>query len=105
MTASGFAALLGLFAGLCTIFAGCATLYDWYNEAAQVRWPVVSAVIERTDVVESARAPKDGGGKVWNLRSRARFEVDGEARTVTLTSRTAFSRAEAAFLEPWAAEL
>jgi hypothetical protein len=62
MRPSAFATLLGLFAGLCAIFAACVTLSDWYGEAAQARWPVVSAVVERADVVASARAPKDGGG-------------------------------------------
>ena len=105
MTASGFAGLFGLFAGLCTIFAACATLNDWYSEAMQARWPVVSAVVDRTDVVESARAPRDGGGSVWNLRSRVHFDVNGETRTATLTSRTGFSEEDKACLESWAAEL
>jgi hypothetical protein len=104
MTASGFAGLLGLFAGLCSIFAGCVTLSDWYDEATQARWPLVSAIVDRADVVASARVPKDGG-TLWNLRARARFEVNGETRTATLTSRTGFSEQDAACLESWAEEL
>jgi predicted alpha/beta superfamily hydrolase len=67
MTGSSFAGLFGLFAGLCAIFAGCVTLSDWYSETAQARWPAVSAVVERADVVATSRAPKDGGGTVWKL--------------------------------------
>jgi hypothetical protein len=103
MTASGLAGLLGLFAGLCTIFAICATVFDWHDETAQARWPVVSAVVERADVVSSVRAPKDGGGTVWKLRYRVQFQQDGEARTTTLTSRSVFSETEAAELRSWAA--
>ena len=104
MTASGFAGLLALFAGLCAIFAACVTLVDWHDEATQARWPVASAVVERADVVASARAPKDGGGTVWKLRCRVRYELNGEARAVTLTSRSVFSEAEAATLQSWAAQ-
>src|SRR3954451_25240816 len=65
MRPSALAAVLGLFAGLCAFFAACAILLDWYGEAAQARWPVASAVVERTDVIGSARATKDGGGTEW----------------------------------------
>lgn len=104
ITASGFAALLGLFAGLCAIFAGCVALSDWHDETTRARWPVVSAVVERADVVASARTPKDGGGTVWKLRYRVRYELNGEALTATLTSRTAFSENDAAKLQAWAAQ-
>jgi hypothetical protein len=104
ITASGFAALLGLFAGLCAIFAGCVTLSDWHDETTHARWPTVSAVVERADVIASARTPKDGGGTVWKLRYRVRYELDGEARMATLTSRTAFSENDAAKLQAWAAQ-
>jgi hypothetical protein len=102
-TASGVAALLGLFAGICTIFAGVVTFSDWREETALARWPVVAAVVERADVIASARAPKDGG-TLWHLRTRVRYETGGEARTATLTSRTAFSEEEAEELQAWAAQ-
>jgi hypothetical protein len=104
MTASGFAGLLGLFAGLCAIFAACVTVIDWNDEISQARWPVVPAVVERADVVASARAPKDGGGTIWQLRSRVRYQQGGETRTTTVTSRTFFSEADAAKLQSWAAQ-
>jgi hypothetical protein len=104
MTGSGVAGLLGLLAGLCAIFATCATLIDWYDEAVQARWPMVSAVVDRSDLVETPRTPKDGGGTAWKLRYRVHYEVSGEARTVTLTSRSAFSDADAAKLKSWAAQ-
>jgi hypothetical protein len=103
-TASGLAALFGLFAGLCAIFVVCATAFDWYSEIAQGRWPVVSAVVERSDVVASVRAPKDGGGTEWRLRTRVRYELNGEAMTATATSRVAFSEIDAATLQSWAAQ-
>jgi hypothetical protein len=72
MPASGIAGLLGVFAAICTIFAGGATLVDWREATAQARWPVVSAVVERAEIVASARSSKDGGGKVWSVRARVR---------------------------------
>jgi Protein of unknown function (DUF3592) len=103
MRASGFAALFGLFAGLCTIFATCATLADWYNETRQARWPVVSAVVDRGDLVESGRAQKNGGGTGWNLRYRVHYEVNWGVRTATLYSNTIFSDEDFQKLKSWAA--
>jgi hypothetical protein len=104
ITASGLAGLFGLFALLCAVFAGCVTISDWHSETTQARWPVVSALVERADVVASARTPKDGGGTVWKLRYRVRYEQNGEALMATLTSRTAFSETDAAKLQSWAAQ-
>jgi hypothetical protein len=104
MTASGFAALFGLFAGLCAIFAACVTLVDWHDEARQARWPVVSAVVDRGDIVAAPSAAKDGGGTTWKLRYRVQYELAGEAVMATLTSRTVFSETEAAALQSWAAQ-
>src|ERR1039458_6519986 len=103
MTGSGVAGLFGLFAGLCAIFAGCVTVSDWYSETAQARWPVVSAVVDRADVVATSRAPKDGG-TVWNLRYRVRYELNGRQLIATPTSNSVFSEAEAARLQAWAAQ-
>jgi len=104
-TAAGIAGLLGLFAGLCTIFAGCVTLIDWYGETTQARWPVVAAIVERADLVASRRGPKDGGGGLWNLRARVRYDdVNGEGRTATLTSRPAYSDEEYLRLQAWTAQ-
>ena len=102
MKASGIAGVFGLFAGLCAIFAACATIVDWHDETNQAHWPVVSAVVERSDVMASRRAPKDGGGTVWKLSTRLSFEVGGEARMATLSSLTAYSESEAAKLHAWA---
>jgi len=104
MKASGVAGLFGLFAGLCAIFAGCVALSDWRDETVQARWPTVSAVVDRADIVTSMRAPKDGGGRLWHLSARLSFEVNGEARTATLFSRTVYSESEAARLQDWAAQ-
>ena len=104
MMGSGFAGLLGLFAGLCAIFAVFITLSDWHQEITQARWPVVSAVVDRADVVASVRAPKHGGGTEWKLRYRLRYELNGEARMATLTSPAVFSETEAAKLQSWAAQ-
>jgi hypothetical protein len=104
MTGSGFAGLFGLFAGLCAVFAACATLSDWHDQSAQSRWPVVSAVVDRAEVVASSRAPKDGGGTVWKLRYRVRYELNGEQQAATVTSHPVFLEAEAARLQAWAAQ-
>jgi len=104
ITGSSFAGLFGLFAGLCAIFAACVTVSDWYYESAQARWPVVSAVVERADVVATSRAPKDGGGTVWKLDYRVRYEVNGKQLIATPTSNSVFSEADAARLRSWAAQ-
>jgi hypothetical protein len=104
MRASAFAGLLGLFAGLCAIFAACVSLSDWYGEAAQARWPVVSAVVERADVIASARAANDGGGTEWKLRYRVRYNVNEQSATATLTSRAVASDTETTKLRSWAAQ-
>jgi hypothetical protein len=103
-TAAGLVGLVGLFAGLCAIFAGCVTLSDWHDEITQARWPVVSAVVERADIVTSVRAPKDGGGKTWKLSVRMSFETSSETRTATVFSRTVHSESEAAKLHSWAVQ-
>lgn len=104
MKGSGLAALFGLFAGLCAIFAGSVILSDWYSEITQARWPVVSAVVERADVIASERDPKDGGGTSWNLNSHVQFDVNGEARTATLRSRSFVSAPDVAWLQSWATQ-
>ena len=104
MRASAVAGLFGVFAGLCAIFAACVSFSDWYGEAAQARWPVVSAVVERADVIASARAPKDGGGTEWKLRYRVRYYVNEQAATATLTSRAVASDTETTKLRSWAAQ-
>ena len=101
MMASGFAGLLGLFAGLCAIFAALVAISDWQYERTLAGWPLVSAVVDRADVITSSRA--DGGGKEWKLRYRVRYEVNGEQRTATLTSRTTSSEEVAAGLKAWTA--
>ncbi|HYW63734.1 MAG TPA: DUF3592 domain-containing protein, partial [Bradyrhizobium sp.] len=103
MRASGFAAVLGLFAGLCAIFSGCVTLSDWVGERAQARWPIVSAVVEWADVV-SVRPAKAGGGTEWMLRYRVHYDLDGETAAATLTSGKVASDSEAATLRSWAAQ-
>jgi len=97
MTAAGFVGLFGLFAGLCAILAACAALIDWHSEATEARWPLVSAVVERADVIASER----GDGTLWNLRVHVRYGVNGVVRAATLTSRTAFSGISAEQLQAW----
>ena len=104
LKASALAGLLGLFAVLCTIFAACAALSDWRDESSQSNWPVVAAVIERTDLVSSRRAPRDGGGTIWKLRCQVGYEWNGQALSATLASRVVYSEAEAAVLQSWAAQ-
>src|SRR5260370_28828658 len=102
MRGSGSAALFGLFFGLCAIFAGCVALSDWYGEITQGRWPLVSAVVERAEVVTWERDAEDGSRTSWHLKSRVQFEVNGKLRSVTLTSSSFFSEADAERLQTWA---
>ncbi len=102
-TVAGVFGLFGLVAGLCAILALFATVADWRDEAAQARWPVVSALIERDDVDPHRVSQSDGGGTVWQLRYRVRYEAEGE-RVATLSSRSARSDEEVAKLRAWAAQ-
>jgi hypothetical protein len=72
-TPAGVVGLFGLFAGLCAIFALVGTVVDWREEAAQARWPVVSALIEQS-YVDSHR-PKPHSAILWQLRYRVRYEA------------------------------
>jgi hypothetical protein len=101
-TPSGVVGLLGLFAGLCVIFAGCVALIDWHAEATQARWPRVSAVVERAEVIVAERDPKEGGRTSWYVRARVRYDVNGKAQATTVTSRSAFSETDAEKLQSWA---
>ncbi len=101
-TLAGAVGLFGLFAGLCAIFVLAATVADWRDEAAQARWPVVSALIERSDVDPHRVSQSSGGGTVWQLRYRVRYEAAGE-RVATLSSRSERSEDEVAKLHAWAA--
>ena len=98
-TVAGAVGLFGLFAGLCAIFALFATVADWREEAAQARWPVVSARIEGGEV-DPHRISH--GGTSWQLRYRVRYEADGQERVATLTSRSEVSEEEPAKLHAWA---
>ena len=93
--ASGFALLFGLFAGLCTVFAAIAMLADWHSEATEQRWPMVSAVVDRAEL----NAPPSGA---TTLRYRVHYILDGKPHAAALTSRAAFSEADAATLQAWA---
>jgi hypothetical protein len=100
MKASGFAFLLGLFAGLCSVFAGVATLADWYSEATERSWPVVSAVVDQAEVDAS---PREAGSRtIWTLRYRVHYVLDGTPHAAALISRAAFSWADAETLQAWA---
>jgi hypothetical protein len=101
-TLAGAVGLFGLFAGLCTVFALIATMVDWREESAQARWPVVSASIERAEISPHQVSQSNGGGTVWQLRYRVRYEAEGE-RVATLTSRSVRSDEEVAKLRAWAA--
>src|SRR4029077_192362 len=98
-TPAGLTGVLGLFAGLCTVFVLFATVADWREEAAQARWPVVSARIEGGEVDPNRISH---GGTSWRLRYRVRYEADGQERVATLTSRSEVSDEEPAKLHAWA---
>ncbi|HEY6722047.1 MAG TPA: DUF3592 domain-containing protein [Burkholderiales bacterium] len=95
--------MFGLVAGLGAIMALFATVSDWRDEAAQARWPVVSASIERGSADPHRVSQSSGGGTVWQLHYRVRYEADGE-RIATLASRSTGSDEEVAKLRAWAAE-
>lgn len=100
-TPAGVVGLFGLFAGLCTIFALVGTVVDWREEAAQARWPVVSASIEQGYV--DSRRPKPHSGILSELRYRVRYQAAGE-RVATVTSHPESSDGEVAKLHAWAAK-
>jgi uncharacterized protein DUF3592 len=100
-TVAGLTGFVGVFAALCTIFVLFGTVWDWREEAAQARWPVVSALIVSGEV-DPHRVSH--GGTAWQLRYRVRYEADGQERTATLTSRSEISDDKPAALSAWAAK-
>jgi len=50
----GFVALLGLFAGLCTIFALVVTVAEGWQEHSQAQWPEATAHIEKCYLHQSS---------------------------------------------------
>jgi hypothetical protein len=102
VSASALAGLLALVAGCAAIYAACATLSDWTARPAEARWPVLTAVVDRADVIVSASGGKDSDGTATMLRYRVRYQANGNERAATLVSRSASSDAEAARLQSWA---
>lgn len=102
VSASALAGLLGLIAGCAAIYAACATLSDWTARPAEARWPLLTAVVDRAEVIVSASGGKDGDGTATMLRYRVRYQANGNERAATLISRSASSDAEAAKLQSWA---
>jgi hypothetical protein len=102
VSASALAGLLGLVACCGAIYAACATLSDWTYKSAEARWPLLTAVVDRAEVIVSASGGKDGDGTATMLRYRVRYQADGNERAVTLVSRSASSDREAARLQSWA---
>jgi hypothetical protein len=100
MKASGIVLLLGLFAGLCSVFAGVATLVDWYSEATERSWPVISAVVDQAELHASPRG--EGERTIWTLRYRVHYVLDGTPHAAAPISRAAFSWADAERLQDWA---
>jgi hypothetical protein len=100
-TVAGLTGFFAVFAALCTIFVLFGTLWDWREEAAQARWPVVSARVE-SGVVDPQRVSH--GGTVWQLRYRVRYEAEGQERVATVASRSEMSDDEPAALRAWAAK-
>jgi uncharacterized protein DUF3592 len=100
-TPAGLAGFLAVFAALCTIFVLFGTVADWREEAAQARWPVVSALIQSGEV-DPHRISH--GGTAWQLRYRVRYEADGQERVATLSSRSEMSDEAPAALRAWAAK-
>jgi hypothetical protein len=98
---AGLLGFLALFAGLCTIFVLVGTVADWREEAAQARWPVVSAQIESAEV-DPQRLSHGATG--WQLRYRVRYESEGAERVARLASRIERSDEEPAALRAFAAK-
>ena len=96
MMGSGFAGLLGLFAGLCAIFAVFITLSDWHQETTQARWPVVSAVVDRADRLSARAKARWRNGKEASLSRAVRTErrsADGNADVARGIFRNGSSKA------------
>lgn len=55
----GIAALLGLFAGLCTVFALVVTLAEGWQEHARAQWPEVMARVDRCRLHETSTGRRE----------------------------------------------
>lgn len=62
----------------------------------------MSTLVDRTEVVVWERDAKHSSRTSLHRKSRVQFEVDGKAHTVTLTSSSFFSEADAQRLLSWA---
>jgi uncharacterized protein DUF3592 len=55
----GIVALLGLFAGLCTIFALVVTVAEAWQEHAEARWPEMTAHVDRCYLHQTSTGRRD----------------------------------------------
>lgn len=102
VSASALARFFALVAGCAAIYAACAMLSDWTARPAEARWPLLTAVVDRAEVIVSASGGKEDDGTATMLRYRVRYQANGAERAATLMSWSASSDAEAAKLQSWA---
>ena len=104
----GFAAVLGLFAGLCTIFALVVTGVEAWREHAQAQWPEVTARVQRCGVVLYTRKPEN-----YRIECRITYPAGAdEVATAVYSLTTPAPRrvlgkhpaAQVELLEDWAEE-
>lgn len=102
-TVSGMFGFLGLLMGLFAIFVLVGAAVDWRNEAAQARWPLVSAVVERGEVTAYIRGAGDRRVRRWKLDYRVRFDLNGQEQIASISLPSATSESQARDLQSWAA--
>jgi Protein of unknown function (DUF3592) len=80
----GLVALMGLFAGLCTIFAFVVTVAEARREYAQAQWPEATARVERCGLHPTSTGRRDR----YYIDCRLGYVVSGEDEVAKLYSRT-----------------
>ena len=81
----GLVALMGLFAGLCTIFAFVVTLAEGWQEHAQVRWPEVTARVDSCGLDQTST----GRREMYYIHCRLSYAVSAEQNIANVYSTNA----------------
>ena len=77
------AAVLALFAGMCTVFAGVVTAMQAWQEHAQTKWPTAAGTVDACDITYSSTGTTH---RRRYIRCHFSYNTDTGPATATLTS-------------------
>ena len=103
ITSQGLVALLGLFAGLCSLLAGVVTVADAWREHNEAGWPAVTATIEKCSLERYNTLNRRGPRVVWRVECRIRYEAGTEDVSTKIRSRSSPAGSGVALMNQWVA--